>query len=203
MSDMNAGTGTPSNTGEPTQTTDSTAAAPAGTTETTATSPDATTQTTETQGNPPEVPEAYDLQMPEGIELDKAAADEFTAIAKELKLDQTAAQKFADIGAKMAQRQHEAHAKLVETWTEQVKTDKDIGGDKLDENLGVARKAIDAFGSPELKELFNSTGLGNHPAVVKFAHKVGKAISEDGFVTGKAPSSVSNDPAKKLFPNMN
>lgn len=203
MSDTNAGTGTPSNTGEPTQTTDSTAAAPAGTTETTATSTDATTQATDDKGTTPEVPETYDLQMPEGIELDKAAADEFTAIAKELKLDQTAAQKLADIGAKMAQRQHEAHAKLVETWTEQVKTDKELGGDKLDENLGIARKAIDTFGSPELKELLNSTGLGNHPEVVKLAFKVGKAISEDRFVTGKPPGNASNDPAKKLFPNMN
>jgi hypothetical protein len=203
MSDTNAGTGTPSNTGEPTQTTDSTAAAPAGTTETTATSTDATTQATDDKGTAPEVPEAYDLQMPEGVELDKAAAEEFTAIAKELKLDQTAAQKLADIGAKMAQRQQEAHAKLVETWTEQVKTDKELGGDKLAENLGVARKAIDTFGSPELKELLNSTGLGNHPEVVKLAFKVGKAISEDGFVAGKAPGNASNDPAKKMFPNMN
>jgi hypothetical protein len=141
--------------------------------------------------------------MPEGVELDEAAASEFTAIAKELKLDQAAAQKLADIGAKMAQRQADAHAQLVETWTEQVKTDKEIGGDKLAENLGVARKAIDTFGSPELKALLNSTGLGNHPEVVKLAFKVGKAISEDGFVSGSPKGNTTNDPAKKLFPNMN
>ena len=150
----------------------------------------------------PAVPESYDLKMPEGVELDQAAATEFTAIAKELQLDQAAAQKLADIGAKMAQRQVEAHAKLVETWTEQVKTDKEIGGDKLAENLGIARKAIDTFGTPELKALLNSSGLGNHPEVVKLAYKVGKAISEDRFVTG-SPKGPSNDPAKKLFPNMN
>jgi hypothetical protein len=137
------------------------------------------------------------------VELDQAATTEFTAIAKELKLDQAAAQKLADIGAKMAQRQADAHAQLVETWTEQVKTDKEIGGDKLAENLGVARKAIDTFGSPELKALLNSTGLGNHPEVVKLAFKVGKAISEDGFVSGSPKGNTTNDPAKKLFPNMN
>jgi hypothetical protein len=103
----------------------------------------------------------------------------------------------------MAQRQADAHAQLVETWTEQVKTDKEIGGDKLAENLGVARKAIDTFGSPELKALLNSTGLGNHPEVVKLAFKVGKAISEDGFVSGSPKGNTTNDPAKKLFPNMN
>jgi hypothetical protein len=201
MTDTTAATGTPSNdTGEPTNT-DSTAANTAGLVDTTATST-TTASTTDTKTTEPVVPESYELKMPEGVQLDSAAAEEFTAIAKELKLDQAAAQKLADIGAKMATRQAEAHAQLVETWTEQVKTDKEIGGDKLDENLGVARKAIDTFGSPELKALLNSTGLGNHPEVVKLAFKVGKAISEDRFVTG-SPKGAETDMAKKLFPNMN
>jgi len=200
MTDTTAATSTPStDAGEPT-TTDSTAAPAAGTT---ATAPTDATSTQDAKPTEPVVPEAYDLKMPEGVELDQAATTEFTAIAKELKLDQAAAQKLADIGAKMAQRQADAHAQLVETWTEQVKTDKEIGGDKLAENLGVARKAIDTFGSPELKALLNSTGLGNHPEVVKLAFKVGKAISEDGFVSGSPKGNTTNDPAKKLFPNMN
>lgn len=149
-----------------------------------------------------EVPESYDLQMPEGIELDKAAADEFTTLAKELKLDQATAQKFADVGAKMAQRQQEAHAKLVESWVEAVKADKEIGGDKLQENLAVARKALDAFGSPELRDVLNMTGIGNNPAVIKAFYRAGKAISEDQFVTGK-PQGADTDMAKKLFPSMN
>lgn len=200
MTDTTAATSTPStDAGEPT-TTDSTAAPAA---DITATAPTDATSTQDTKPTEPVVPEAYDLKMPEGVELDQAATTEFTAIAKELKLDQAAAQKLADIGAKMAQRQADAHAQLVETWTEQVKTDKEIGGDKLAENLGVARKAIDTFGSPELKALLNSTGLGNHPEVVKLAFKVGKAISEDGFVSGSPKGNTTNDPAKKLFPNMN
>lgn len=202
MTDTTAATSTPSiDAGEPT-TTASTAANPAGTVDPTAATPATTASTTDPKATEPVVPESYELKMPDGVQLDSAAAEEFTAIAKELKLDQAAAQKLADIGAKMATRQAEAHAQLVETWTEQVKTDKDIGGDKLDENLGVARKAIDTFGSPELKALLNSTGLGNHPEVVKLAFKVGKAISEDRFVTG-SPKGAETDMAKKLFPNMN
>lgn len=203
MTDTTAATSTPStDAGEPT-TTDSTAVNPAGTADTTAATPATAASTTDPKATDPVVPESYELKMPDGVQLDSAAAEEFTAIAKELKLDQAAAQKLADIGAKMATRQAEAHAQLVETWTEQVKTDKEIGGDKLDENLGVARKAIDTFGSPELKALLNSTGLGNHPEVVKLAFKVGKAISEDRFVSGSPKGNASNDPAKRLFPNMN
>lgn len=163
--------------------------------------PDTAAGTQDAKPAEPAVPESYELKMPEGVELDTAAAGEFTEIAKELKLTQEQAQKVADIGAKMAQRQAESHANLVAQWTEQVKTDKEIGGDKLAENLGVARKAIETFGSPELKDLLNSTGLGNHPEIVKLAFKVGKAISEDGFMTGK-PKGAENDPAKTMFPNM-
>lgn len=148
-----------------------------------------------------EVPESYEFEMPEGVEIDTVAAEEFAGIAKELKLSKEEAQKVADVGAKMAQRQLEAHQKLVSDWIETVKTDKEIGGDALNENLATARKAIDTFGSPELKDLFNQWGIGNHPEVVKFAVKVGKAISDDGFVRGgntTAPKSA----AEIMYPSM-
>jgi hypothetical protein len=193
---MAPGTGTPSNdAGEPTSTDTVTTSQPG-------TAPATAEASTQESTAAPAAPESYELQMPEGIELDKAAADEFTAIAKELKLDQATAQKFADIGAKMAQRQMEAHSELVESWVEQVKADKEIGGDRLNENLGIARKAIDSFGTPELKDLLNNTGLGNHPAVIKFALQIGKAISQDKFVTG-SPRGQETDIAKRMFPSMN
>lgn len=185
--------------------TDTTNAGDTATTDATtgATPPEqSSTPPTDTKAETPAVPESYELQMPEGVQLDKAAADEFTAIAKELKLSAADAQKVADVGAKMAQRQAEAHANLVESWVEQVKTDKEIGGDKLNENLAVARKAIDTFGTPELKDVLNSTGLGNHPALIKAFFKAGKTISEDKFVAG-APKGPETDMAKRMFPNMN
>lgn len=197
MTDPTAVTGTPTpDAGN--ATTDTNAAAPAAP----AVQPTDTTPPADTKPAEPQVPESYDFKMPEGVELDKAAADEFTAIAKELKLDQATAQKVADVGAKMAQRQADAHAKLVETWVEQVKTDKDIGGDKLDENLAVARKALEKFGTPELRDVLNSTGLGNHPAVIKAFYNAGKAVSPDVFVAG-APAGSQTDASKRLFPNMN
>ena len=157
---------------------------------------------TESKPEAPKVPEAYEFNVPEGVELDKAAVDEFSAIAKELGLDQTGAQKVADVAVKMAQRQAEAHQAQVTSWVEEVKADKEIGGDKLNENLAMAKKALDHFGTPELKDLLNMTGLGNHPAVIKAFFKAGKAISEDTFVPG-APKGASTDPAKILFPDMN
>lgn len=150
----------------------------------------------------PATPETYELKGPEGMELDTEAVSEFSGIAKELGLDQAGAQKVADVAVKMAQRQAEQHVRLVEGWAEQVKADKEIGGDKLEENLAVARKARDAFGSDELKQLLDSTGVGNHPAVVRFFYKVGKSISEDGMIRA-AQQGAPVDQAKRLFPSMN
>jgi hypothetical protein len=191
--DTTAVTTTPSNDGgEPTTT-------EAPVTPTT----DATTAPpTEPTATAPQAPESYEFAMPEGVQLDKAAAEEFSAIAKELKLDQATAQKVADVGAKMAQRQAEAHAELVESWVEAVKSDKDIGGDKLTENLGVARKALESFGTPELKDVLDATGFGNHPEIIKAFYKIGKAISDDRFVTGNA-KGPDTDIARKMFPSMN
>jgi hypothetical protein len=141
--------------------------------------------------------------LPEGVALDEKGASEFKALAKELKLPAESAKKLAELAANRARAQHEAHTTLVTGWAEQVKADKEIGGDKLPETLAVAKKAIDQFGSPELKDLLNSTGLGNHPEVVKAFYKAGKAISEDTFVRGAAKGpATESDLAKSLFPSM-
>lgn len=152
-------------------------------------------------GEGTKAPESYEFKMPDGVELDKAAADEFSGIAKELGLNQEQAQKVADIGAKMVQRQAEAHLAQVQSWVDAVKTDKEIGGDKLGENLAIARKTIDTFGSPELKNLLNTSGMGNHPEIVKMAYKIGKAISDDGFVRG-GNTSAPRTAAEILYPSM-
>ncbi len=147
------------------------------------------------------IPESYEFDMPDGVTIDAVAADDLAGIAKELKLSKEEAQKVADVGVKMAQRQAEAHQKLVSGWIESVKTDKEIGGDGLNENLATARKAIDTFGSQELKDLFNQWGIGNHPEVVKFAVKVGKAISDDGFVRG-GNTTPPKSAAEIMYPSM-
>lgn len=157
------------------------------------------------KGDEPVVPEKYEFKMPAGVELDKAAADEFSTIAKELKLPQEAAQKVADIAVKMQQRQAERHIETVKGWVEQCKTDKEFGGDNLERNLSVARKAIDTFGSPELKALLNQYGLGSHPELVRFAFKAGKAIDSDKFVPSGTRSATpeSTSLEKRLYPDMN
>ncbi|EHB7665313.1 peptidase [Escherichia coli] len=134
-------------------------------------------------------PEKYEFTAGEGVELDTEALKDFEPVARDLNLTNEQAQKLVDaypkILAGVQQRQAEAWQKQTEGWAETVKADKEIGGDKLTANLSAAQRALDQFGSPELKEYLNATGLGNHPDLVKTFVKIGKAMSEDGMVTGK------------------
>lgn len=152
-------------------------------------------------------PEKYEFKAPEGVTLDSEVLGEFEGIAKELKLSQEDAQKVADLGAKLSQKFATAQAQAVEdassAWVAAVTADKEIGGEKLTENLASAQKALQAFGSPELRQLLNESRLGNHPEVIRLMAKVGKAISEDRMVTGGA--GPSRDGAKSaadvLYPS--
>lgn len=152
------------------------------------------------EDKPQGAPERYEFTAPEGSELDAAVTDAFAGVAKELNLTQEAAQKVVDkMAPLMAQRQAEQVQAVQKQWRDESTADKEFGGDKLTESLATARKAMDAFASPALKQTLEQTGLGNHPEVIRMFVKVGKAISEDGFVNGANKPIV--DDAKRFYPN--
>jgi len=153
-------------------------------------------------GDAPKADEAveYKFTAPEGVELDKPSTDEFVALAKEAKLPVDVAQKVVDIAIKREAARAEAFATEVKGWEESVKTDKDLGGDKLPETLATCRKAID-LRPPELRDLLSSTKMGSHPAVVKWAYAIGKALSEDRFVQGGNNPKGEKGTAQVLYPN--
>lgn len=161
--------------------------------------------TPKTKGDEPAVPEAYTFQMPEGMELDADAAAEFSAIAKDRKFTQEEADKFTKVAISMRERDAARYLDMVDGWVNEVKTDKEIGGDKLQATLATTKKVMDTFGTPELKEALEKSGYGNHPAFIKFVHQVGTHLSEDVFVKGgnTAPNAEDAGVASRLFPSMN
>jgi hypothetical protein len=160
------------------------------------------TKTEDEQAKPEGAPEKYEFKAPEGHEFSPEVLGKFSEAAKELNLPQDAAQKMLDkIAPAFAERQANALEAARTQWETDAKADKEYGGNKLTENLAVARKALDTFGTPELRTLLNESGLGNHPEIIRAFYRAGKAISEDTFVGGKP--SASNDGAKSLYPNSN
>lgn len=170
--------------------------------EPTATEPAADAAPAAEQQPAPGAPESYSFTAPEGATLDGSVTDAFAGVAKELNLTQEAAQKVVDkMAPLMAQRQGEQVANLQAEWRQQATADKEFGGQKLEENLVVARKAMHAFASPELKQLLAQTGLGNHPEVIRMFVKAGKSISEDGFVQGGTAVAKPKSAAEILYDN--
>lgn len=163
-----------------------------------ASQPQGQVDTTSATTTEPDV--TFELKLPGGVELDQASADEFKAIVGDKALTASErAQKIVDLAVKRETARVEAHKARVAEWAESVRNDKELGGDKLDQTLAVARKAVD-LGPPELKTFLEASGLGNHPAVVKWAYTIGKALSDDRFVAGRPAANAAGDRASRMYP---
>lgn len=160
--------------------------------------PEAAATDTPAEGAEPELV----LEAPEGMDLDADAVTEFGALAKELGLDKANAQRVADIAIKMQQRAVEQHQETVSVWADQARADKEFGGDKFDASMATAKRALTEFGSPELLAVLESSGLGNHPDMVRAFYRIGKAIGDDSFVPGRQ-GAPEKPVANRMFPTMN
>jgi hypothetical protein len=150
-------------------------------------------------------PESYNFVAPEGDKFSDEVLSVYSDVAKDLNLTQEAAQSMLDRLAPAVKASQEKQMEVARTeWADQALADKEFGGEKAQENLAVAKKALDAFGSDGLRELLDATGLGNHPEIIRAFYRAGKAISEDGFVAGRGGDTQNGD-ARKLYSasNMN
>jgi hypothetical protein len=102
-------------------------------------------------------------------------------------------------------RPDEVWLKETQKWAAEIKADKEYGGAAFEENLALAKKAISKFGSPGLVELFKTTGIGNHPELIKAFVRAGKAISEDSLSGTTSQGPAGNNQQAKLaamYPTM-
>lgn len=149
-------------------------------------------------------PETYeDFKLPDGMEMDTEVLGEFKTLAKELNIPQAKAQQLIDFQTQLASKQAEAYhaavTKQSQDWAASIKNDPEIGGANYDKNVESAIKVIQSFGDPALTELLNTSGLGNHPALFKFCHRISSAISEDKFVLPGSQSSTGRKSDAEVF----
>jgi hypothetical protein len=163
-------------------------------------------------------PEKYeDFKVPDGVTLDTKAVEAFSPLFRELNLTQDQAQKLVDVQAKVlsdaatayqAQLKDDAFAleqvgavlgNQRESWGKALKADGEIGGKDYDKNVQTAQRAIARFGSPELKNILKTTGLGNHPEFVRFCLKVGHTVTEDSTALGGGAAAGSRKSNEDVF----
>lgn len=145
-------------------------------------------------------PESYVLDLGEFAQnLPPEEAEFLTSLAKESGAT-------AEAASALLQRMGVYHQTVQEyqskEWAEASRNDKEFGGPNLEQNLGIAKQAMEQFCPPALQEMLGRSGMGNHPDVIRMFLNIGKAMCEDTVVTG-APAAGGGFDARDFYPNSN
>lgn len=153
--------------------------------------------------------------LPEDITVDAEKQKEFTALLADLektgKADHAALQEFGqkavDFHVNETKRLLGDYQKSLETYWDKQKTDwknsamndPEIGGNRFNTTLQNALSFIRTHGGTpeqqaEFKSLMNSSGLGNHPAMIRLLANAGLKMSEGKPLA--APQPVSSPKSK-------
>ncbi len=149
------------------------------------------------EASAPEVPEKYELKMPDGWTLDEEGLAELTPIMHELKASNEQVQAVADLYIRRMsaarERQIAAERETVKNWRKEVRNDPEIGGAKYEENLASVKKMLVKYGSEDFYNYLDDSSLGNYPPFVKVMVKIAKELEDDKFIPGGG--AFSDDPA--------
>ncbi|WBK39935.1 hypothetical protein [Rhodobacteraceae phage LS06-2018-MD07] len=102
-----------------------------------------------------------------------------------------------DVAEKFYQAQIQSYLEIQETAANEYRTSvqdgekqlkKEWTGQNYAANLKIADQAYKEFASKEVRDILNSTGIGNHPAIVKLFHTIGSKISSDSAIQSAGPA---------------
>lgn len=144
-----------------------------------------------------QAPAQYDLKA--AATVDPALVKRIEATARSRGLSNEAGQQLLDAVVAETQAQDTARVeawkpggtewkKRDEEWSKQALADPDLGnGDKakLATQIELAQKVRTALGGKDFDEFLKTSGLGSHPAALKFLAKIGKSMSEGSLIPGK------------------
>ena len=147
-------------------------------------------------------PEEYsEFEVPEEYGINDETLTDYQSWAKENNLTQDQAQAGVNMVTKMQEAQVSQWVEQQKAWVDQAKSDTEIGGESFDENISTAVKARDSFGTSEFSEMLDTSGLGNHPEMIRFLNRVGRAISEDKVIVSGANAGQRSQESV-LYPSM-
>ncbi|EME0466143.1 hypothetical protein ACVSNG_22870 [Pseudomonas aeruginosa] len=162
------------------------------------------------QEQKPAVPDAYKFEsLPEGYDFSAEAQAEWSGVFKELGLTQEQASKLVEMDAKRqasgAQASEQAAIEFrnqqVSKWESELKQDAAFGGANFEANVGIAQKALADYGTPELTAMLKESGLGSHPEVVRFFHRVGQELAEGKLHRTTTEVPTERSLAERMYPN--
>lgn len=135
----------------------------------------------------PESPDKYDIKFAEGTPIDEKLVGSFRTEAHKLGLTQAQAQAIAEwyggqAGGIMEAQGAQREAQVAE-WQKQLQTE---WGWKAEGNQKIAARTLASIvdGNQEhpIVKLLDETGLGNHPAMIRFFYDLGLQRGEDKLI---------------------
>jgi hypothetical protein len=144
-----------------------------------------------------------ELKFPEGSLLTK---EEFDVIVKEAKdkgfTDEQSQELVnrldSDRKAFLDRKSKELKDQSV-AWVEELRNDKEVGGDHFNKNVELAKRYVNRFFPDDVKKALDETGLGNHPGLVRGFVRAAKAMSEDELIISKYSPSKKPKTAEDVL----
>jgi antitoxin component of RelBE/YafQ-DinJ toxin-antitoxin module len=145
----------------------------------------------------------YDIKLEGGIELDQALLERAAPVMKELGLTHSQASKLAGVIAEQRKIEHDAlserQQKITSDWQQEIRTDKDFGGENLTASLNNANRVIATFGDDALKRDLVEIGMGNHPGLFRLLASVGNALSDDKPASSETAAAPPVSPEQAMY----
>lgn len=146
----------------------------------------------------------YDLKMPKETLLNEGVVDEIVSMAKEQGLSNDQAQKFLDMQSDFLSEHNslmeQKHNEEVSSWGEQIKTDKELGGENLGKNAELAKRVVSELVGDDFLHELDESGYGNHPKLFKLLVSVGKQMYADDLVLPGAQPNQPKSMADVFYP---
>jgi hypothetical protein len=154
--------------------------------------------------------ESYEVKLPESLVVAPELLSDFKKAALEAKLPPEAAQGFANLYAKALEGQMslltQKFQENQQTWLKEVEQIPEFQGERRTQSLAVLGRAMEEYGSPEAAKIFNESGIGNHPAVVKFIYSLAHGLVEGTPLPANRPAINGGKPARTagqiMYPSM-
>jgi hypothetical protein len=155
----------------------------------------------------PVVPEKYDLKLSEGSMLSAEDLERISSHAREKGLTQEQAAERLSVEEASAKKGAEAYEKRQEEvlaaekqrWIDAGMADAEIGGDKYQESAELAKRVVEKFGTKELREGLDKSGLGNYHEFVKLMSRIGRAMDSDKLIIGDNNNKEPKDIAERMY----
>jgi hypothetical protein len=173
------------------------------------------------QSDEPAPPPSYEaFKVPENVQLDGERITEFTGLLAKLELegkaDHAVVQQFGQealdfhVSELQKQVEHiqktqlETWEKTVLGWKDEFLNDPEIGGNRFQTTLDAANTFIKTHGGTperqkEFRNLLNTSGLGNHPTMIRLLANAGTKMSEGRPLAATAPISAPKSKTATMY----